>query len=128
MKNKLKRLESIRNEINILYAEKQVLDKDVIQYFIDNKDKFSELELDDYIVSLKWIYEKEIDYEKLEEMYPEIYILGLLPTFSKKQLLKVVDKEQARLILKECTYDTSHYKMVMKRKRKKYRKKVIVDE
>lgn len=127
MISKLNRLEQIRNETNALYAEKQGLEKEIIQHFIDNKENFDSIELDDYIASLKWVYEKHIDYEMMEELYPEIYVMGLLPTFSKRHLLKLVDKEQARLILRECSYSSSHYKVMLKRKRK-YRKRAVDSE
>lgn len=127
MNDKLKRLEEIRIETNNLYIEKQSLEKEIIQHFIDNKELFNEIELDNHIATLKWVYEKEIDYEKLEELYPEIYILGLRPKFSRKQLLKVIDDvNMIKLILRECTYNTSHYKLQLKNKRKK--KRVIKDE
>ena len=123
MLHKLIRLEEIRLKTNELYTEKYALEKEIIQYFLDNKKKFNEIELEEHIATLKWVYEKEIDYEKMEELYPEIYVLGLLPQFSKKQLLKVIDKEQANLILRECTYDTSHYKVKLKKKKRRYKKK-----
>lgn len=129
MQEKLNRLEEIRIKTNELYTEKYALEKEIIQHFLDNKENFNEIELEEHIATLKWVYEKEIDYKKMEELYPEIYVLGLLPQFSKKQLLKVVDKEQARIILKECTYDTSHYKTMLKNKKKRrYRKKVEKEE
>lgn len=123
MLHKLIRLEEIRLKTNELYTEKYALEKEIIQYFLDNKENFNEIELEEHIATLKWVYEKEIDYEKMEELYPEIYVLGLLPQFSKKQLLKVINKEQANLILRECTYDTSHYKVKLKKKKRRYKKK-----
>lgn len=123
MLHKLIRLEEIRLKTNELYTEKHTLEKEIIQYFLDNKENFNEIELSEHIATLKWVYEKEIDYKKMEELYPEIYVLGLLPQFSKKQLLKVIDKEQANLILRECTYDTSHYKVKLKKKKRRYKKK-----
>lgn len=123
IKEKLDRLEEIRIEVNNLYAERNAMEKEIIQHFLDNKENFKEIELERHIITLKWLYEKEIDYEKLAELYPDIYVLGLLPTFSKKHLLKVIDKKQAELVLRECTYDTSHYKILMRKKRKKYKKK-----
>ena len=82
--------------------------------------------MEEHIATLKWVYEKEIDYKKMEELYPEIYVLGLLPQFSKKQLLKVINKEQANLILRECTYDTSHYKVKLKRKNGDIKRKTVI--
>lgn len=123
MLHKLIRLEEIRLKTNELYTEKQAIEKEIIQHFLDNKENFNEIELSEHIATLKWVYEKEIDYKKMEELYPEIYVLGLLPQFSKKQLLKVIDKEQANLILRECTYDTSHYKVKLKKKKRRYKKK-----
>lgn len=123
MLHKLIRLEEIRLKTNELYTEKYALEKEIIQYFLDNKENFNEIELEEHIATLKWVYEKEIDYEKMEELYPEIYVLGLLPQFSKKQLLKVINKEQANLILRECTYDTSHYKVKLRKKKRRYKKK-----
>lgn len=123
MLHKLIRLEEIRLKTNELYTEKYALEKEIIQYFLDNKENFNEIELEEHIATLKWVYEKEIDYEKMEELYPEIYVLGLLPQFSKKQLLKVINKDQANLILRECTYDTSHYKVKLKKKKWRYKKK-----
>lgn len=123
MQEKLIRLEEIRLKTNELYTEKYALEKEIIQYFLDNKENFNEIELEEHIATLKWVYEKEIDYEKMEELYPEIYVLGLLPQFSKKQLLKVINKEQANLILRECTYDTSHYKVKLRKKKRRYKKK-----
>lgn len=123
MLHKLIRLEEIRLKTNELYTEKYALEKEIIQYFLDNKENFNEIELEEHIATLKWVYEKEIDYEKMEELYPEIYVLGLLPQFSKRQLLKVINKEQANLILRECTYDTSHYKVKLKKKKRRYKKK-----
>ncbi len=123
MLHKLIRLEEIRLKTNELYTEKYALEKEIIQYFLDNKENFNEIDLEEHIATLKWVYEKEIDYEKMEELYPEIYVLGLLPQFSKKQLLKVINKEQANLILRECTYDTSHYKVKLRKKKRRYKKK-----
>lgn len=123
MQEKLIRLEEIRLKTNELYTEKYGLEKEIIQYFLDNKENFNEIELEEHIATLKWVYEKEIDYKKMEELYPEIYVLGLLPQFSKRQLLKVINKEQANLILRECTYDTSHYKVKLKKKKRRYKKK-----
>lgn len=121
VQEKLNRFEEIRLEINALYKEKNTLEKEIIQFFLENKENFNEIELEEHIITLKWLYEKEIDYEKLEKLYPEIYVLGLVPTFSKKHLLQFIDKEQARLVLRECTYNQDHYKVVSKRKRKKHK-------
>lgn len=119
MEKKLEKYEQNRLKINEIYREQNKLEKDIIKHFLDNKEKFSEIELDKHMMTLKWIYDKHIDYEKLEKLYPDIYVLGLETTFSKTRLLKVMDRKEAEIVLRECTYNSSHYKIKMSRRRRR---------
>lgn len=121
VKKKLDRLEDARQEINNLYIERQNIEKEIIPFMIENKDKFKSFENEDYIFKLTWVFDKYIDYEKMKKQYPDIYMLGLTRTFSKNVLLKTVDNKTAAKILKDCTYDGSHYRV---RDKKIWRRKV----
>lgn len=112
-----------KKKITDIYIDQHKLEKEIIQYFIDNKELFTEIELDEHIISLQWVFDKYIDYELLEKKYPEIYLLGLTPTFSKTHLMKVISKEDSNLILRECTLNSSEYKLKLKRKKKEYKEK-----
>lgn len=121
IEDKIQQFMDTREEVKKLYVKQKELEQEIIQHFIDNKNDFSSIKNGNYILSLKWVYDKIIDYEKLEAEYPEIYILGLRPEFSKLHLLKVIDKKQVELIIRECTLNTSRYKLDVKWDRSKYK-------
>lgn len=117
--SKLNKIEELRNEVKNAYVEINKLEKEIIEEWLENKDL--KLESDKNYYQMLWIYNKEIDYKKLEQEYPEIYILGLRPTFSKEHLFHSVDKDMANKILRKYTYDLSEYKL-KKEGRNKYGK------
>lgn len=118
--SKLDRIEEIRNDIKNSYVELNKLEKEVIELWLENKDLV--LESKKHIYQMLWIYEKEIDYEELEKNYPEIYILGLRPSFSKEHLFHSVSVSVGNEILRNHTYDLSRYKLKRKGKNKNVRK------
>lgn len=112
--SKLERLEHLRNQVKDIYVEINELEKEVKEIWLN--DKSLVLESDNYAYNMLWVHSKEIDYNKLEKLYPEIYILGLRPTFSKEHLFHSIDKNLANKVLRECLIDTSEYKLERKRK------------
>ncbi len=111
MEQELKRLEEVRGEINKLYREKSELETKVIQHMITQGDKSVQTLDDKSILTLKWVYEKKIDYEKLEREYPDVYELGLLTTFSANKCILAMDRIIFNEILKECTIPNNHYEL-----------------
>jgi predicted phage-related endonuclease len=117
VKEKIKRLNEIRQEISKLYKEKEELEQKVIDAMVELGDKnipFNDFE----VLTLAWVFDKKIDYERLKALYPEVYELGLTTTFSTNQALRSMDTKFFNLILKDCLSQEPHY--VVKYKPKKY--------
>ena len=118
MEQELKRLDELRVEIAKLYKEKNELESKVIESMISNGDKSIPTLDDTAILTLKWIYEKKIDYVKLESLHPHVYELGLMTTFSANKCLLAMDRKVFNEVLKTCTAPNNHYEL--KRESKKY--------
>ena len=117
---KIERLEEIRKSINNLYQEKSEIEKDIIKELVELGDKSIPLN-DNQNLTLLWIYEKKIDYERLKEKYPNVYKLGLMTTFSSNQALRSMDKNLWEKILQDCLTVNPHYELrKTKKKRKNY--------
>lgn len=109
IKDKLEGIQEHRSNIRKEYSGINKLEGDIIQLMIENDLK--QIELGDKLYELMWIYDKKIDYDKLKELYPDIYELGLQSTFSKKLLYLTVDEEYADKIINECTTMSPHYEL-----------------
>jgi len=92
MKNKLNELVEIQEQIKKLYVRKNELENDIKRLF--NESGINTLRINKNSVAvLKTMFEKQIDYDKLKEQYPEIYKQGLMTNFSISRALKSVDKK-----------------------------------
>lgn len=81
MKNKLNELVEIQEQIKKLYVRKNELENDIKTLF--NESGINTLRINKNSVAvLKTMFEKQIDYDKLKEQYPEIYKQGLMTNFS----------------------------------------------
>ena len=109
VENKLKEIQEHRANIRKEYSAINKLEGDIIQLMIENDLK--DIEVDNRIYELMWVYDKKIDYELLEREYPEIYRLGLYTSFSKKLLYNSIDKSKADAIIRECTTLAPHYEL-----------------
>lgn len=119
MKTKLTRLQEIRNEVRKLYAEKEKLEQEVIDYMVHNDLK--EIDLNDNgneLLTLKWVFETKLDYERLQALYPKIYEQGLITSFSVNRALKSVDKKLLKMIIDDCRTARPHYEIRYKKKKK----------
>lgn len=125
MKDKIDRYNHLSHEITKLYLERNELESDIVDEFLTDKEKYSNLETDWYFINFAFKSKRIIDYEKMERDYPEIYMLGLRPTFSKDTLLNSLDKNITENIIKECTYLENKYKITRK---KKYKKKGVDED
>ena len=119
MKKKLERLSEIRTSINELYKEKSRLEDEIITHVIDNKLDKENIMLDDKMrMALVWVVDKRIDYDKLQKDYPDVYELGIVPTFSATQALNGIDRDLFNKILRDCTTVRPHYKAKYKSTKK----------
>jgi len=121
VKEKVKRLQEIREEINKLYAEKGKIEQEVIDQLVEQGDKVYELN-DSEFIALKWVFDKKIDYERMKAIYPEIYEQGLITSFSTNRALMSVDKKLFTMILDDCTTIDPHYELEYK---KNYKRKPL---
>ncbi len=115
MINKLHRLQEIKANVRSEYAEMDVLKKEIVKEMVESKTKI--VDIDKHLqATLVWVVEKDIDYEKLMRLYPDIYILGLKPTFSTKQALNSVSPNLLNKIIKDCTKQSAQYNLKVGRK------------
>lgn len=115
MKQKLDRLQEIKANIRLEYAEMDILKKDIVKEMVETSNKEINLGNGNQAV-LVWAVENKIDYEKLMKLYPNIYKLGLKPTFSTKQALNSVSPKLFNKIIKDCTKTTAQYNLKVGRK------------
>lgn len=108
MEKEIARLNEIREEIKKLYSEKKVLETKIVETLIVNKEKVITFNQNE-IITLSWVFDKKIDYEKLKTKYPDVYTLGIVPSFSAKQALLSLDSKTFNKILKDCTTSNPHY-------------------
>ena len=116
MKQKLDRLQEIKANIRLEYAEMSVLKKDIVKEMVETDNKIVNID-SDLQATLVWVVEKNIDYDKLMKLYPDIYKLGLKPTFSTKQALNSVSPKLLNKIIKDCTKTTAQYNLKVGRKK-----------
>ena len=115
MKQKLDRLQEIKANIRLEYAEMDLLKKAIVKEMVETDNKIIDLDKSNQ-ATLVWAVDKEIDYNKLMKLYPDIYKLGLRPTFSTKQALNSVSPKLLNKIIKDCTKQSSKYKLKVGRK------------
>jgi hypothetical protein len=116
MKQKLDRLQEIKANVRLEYAEMDILKKDIVKEMVETDTKIIDLDKNTQ-ATLVWIVEKDIDYDKLMKLYPDIYKLGLRPTFSTKQALNSVSPKLLNKIIKDCIKETKEYKLKVGRKK-----------
>jgi len=116
MKQKLDRLQEIKANIRLEYAEMDLLKKAIVKEMVETDNKIIDLDKSNQ-ATLVWAVDKEIDYNKLMKLYPDIYKLGLRPTFSTKQALNSVSPKLLNKIIKDCTKQSSKYKLKVGRKK-----------
>jgi predicted phage-related endonuclease len=114
LKESLKRIEQVREEIKKSYVELDRLKKEVVKELVESGSKTVDLE-GDLHATLVWVVEKKIDYDKLQKEYEDIYVLGLRPSFSKTQALNSVSAPLLNKILKDCTITEMGYELKTKR-------------
>lgn len=116
MKDKLLRLDEVRKEITKLYTEKIALETEIGEYVKEHGENWH-IDLDEnYIVRVKEMVDKEIDYEMLKEKYPDVYELGLTTTFNLKTALNSIDYKLFNEILRDCSTYGKKYKVSKERK------------
>ena len=116
MKQKLKRLQEIKANVRLEYAEINSLEKEIIKEMVETDNKIIDLDKATQ-ATLVWVVDKEIDYDKLVKLYPDIYKLGLKPTFSTNQALNSVSPNLLNKIIKDCTKTTAQYSLKVGRKK-----------
>ncbi|MDD5293405.1 MAG: hypothetical protein PHW40_03725 [Candidatus Izemoplasmatales bacterium] len=116
----MRRLGEIRNEVGKLYIEKKAIENRVLEYMRETDIK--ETPIDERTkLTMAWAYDKRIDYERLEELYPDVYRMGLIATFSKTHALMAVDGNLLNMILRDCT--TANPRFVPRYEKRKQKKK-----
>ena len=115
MKQKLDRVQEIKSNIRLEYAEMSVLKKDIVKEMVETDNKIVDIDKGSQ-ATLVWVVEKNIDYDKLMKLYPDIYKLGIKPTFSTKQALNSVSPNLLNKIIKDCTKTTAQYNLKVGRK------------
>ena len=115
MKQKLDRLQEIKANIRFEYAEMDILKKDIVKEMVETRNKFINFEVNNQ-ATLVWFIEKNIDYIKLMKLYPDIYKLGIKPTFNMKQALNSISPNLLNKIIKDCTKTTKEYKLKVGKK------------
>lgn len=119
LEKKLKRLQQLKKEVAAKYKEINKLQNEVIDEMLKVKKK--EVDLSKTLhATLAWCIEKKIDYDKLIKEYPDIYLFGLKPTFSRKQALNSVSEEVLSSVLKSCIVQEKNYSIKFKRGVKKH--------
>ena len=115
MNRKLNRLLEIKANVRSEYAEMNTLKKEIIEEMVVSGNKVVDY---DPITqaALVWVIEKEINYEKLMKWYPDVYRLGLKPTFSTTQALNSISKDLLNKIIKDCTEIDQKYNLKVGRR------------
>jgi predicted GTPase len=116
MKKNLNRLQEIKANIRLEYAEMDILKKDIVKEMVETDIKVLDFGKTTQ-ATLVWVVENKLDYDKLMKLYPDIYKLGLRPTFSTKQALNSVSPKLLNKIIKDCTKTSSKYKLKVGRKK-----------
>jgi len=116
MKQKLARLQEIKANIRSEYAEMDILKKEIVKEMVESDNKIIDLDKNTQ-ATLVWVVDKDIDYDKLMELYPDIYKLGLRPTFSTKQALNSVSSKLLTKIIKDCAKQSSKYNLKVGKKK-----------
>jgi len=115
MKDKLARLQALKLNVKKEYVEINALKKDIVKEMVETDSK--EIAYDQNTkATLEWVVEKAIDYEKLMKLYPDVYRLGLKPTFSTRQALHSISKELLNKVIKDCTKGSAQYNLKVGRK------------
>ena len=122
MDKNLKRLGEIKKEVANLYKEKYKIEQSIIDDMVENKEKTLKLNDDDFM-TLKWVYDKKIDYNRMETIYPEVYEQGLMTTFSKTVALMSMDRKLFKMILDDCITIDPHYELEEVKKKGKWKSK-----
>ena len=112
----IKRIETIKANIRKEYAELNKLNDKVVKEMLENDTKEMDCD-DDTKATLVWAVDKKIDYTKLMNLYPDIYKLGIKPTFSTTQALKSVSPSLLNKIIKDCTKKSAQYNLKVGRKK-----------
>ena len=115
MKEKLDRLQEIKANIRLEYAEIDTLKKAIVKEMVETNHKVVDIDKNTQ-ATLVWVVENKLDYDKLMKLYPDIYKLGLKPTFSTKQALNSVSPKLLNKIIKDCTKTTAQYNLKVGRK------------
>ena len=114
LEEKLKKIQSLKKEVTNKYIEINKIQKEVIEEMLDSKTKSVEISKGLQAVLVSFI-EKKIDYDKLTKDYPDIYVLGLKTTFSKKQALNCISSKVLESVLKDCIITEKSYDIKYKR-------------
>jgi hypothetical protein len=115
MKQKLEIIQSIKANIRLEYVVMNKLKKEIVKEMVETNTKLIDLDKNTQ-ATLVWAVDKEIDYDKLMKLYPDIYKLGLKPTFSVKQALNSVSPKLLNKIIKDCIKETKEYKLKVGKK------------
>ena len=115
MKQKLEIIQSIKANIRLEYVVMNKLKKEIVKEMVETNTKLIDLDKNTQ-ATLVWAVDKEIDYDKLMKLYPDIYKLGLKPTFSTKQALNSVSPKLLNKIIKDCTKTTKEYNLKVGKK------------
>ena len=115
-RSKLDRISELNETIRKAYVELNSLKSEVVKEMVLNDVKSIDLS-DKEEITLKWVIEKEIDYERLQKLYPDVYLFGLRQTFSAKQALNCVKKDLLHKIIKDCVLINAEYKAKVGRKK-----------
>ena len=116
MKQKLDRLQEIKANVRLEYIEMNTLKKEIVKEMVETDNKVVDIDKTTQ-ATLVWVVDKKIDYDKLIKLYPDIYKLGLRPTFSTKQALNSVSATLLTKIIKDCTKQSSQYNLKVGRKK-----------
>ena len=120
LNEKLKKVQEIRNKISKLYIELNTIKSDIVKDMVESDKQKETIDIDsNYQATLVWAVEKKIDYEKLMESYPDIYILGLKNTFSSTQALNSISSNLLNKVLKDCYKTNMGYELEFKKRRRK---------
>ena len=92
-----------------------ILKKDIVKEMVEMDIKVLDIDKNTQ-ATLVWAVDKDIDYDKLMKLYPDIYKLGLHPVFSIKQALNSVSPKLLNKIIKDCTKTNAKYNLKVGRK------------
>mgnify|MGYP000929290900 CR=1 FL=1 len=124
LSEKVEKLKILKSQLKSLYLDKLSLEKDIVSQIEKSTDDELSILNHENTLEIALLSEKKVDYDKLKELYPNVYQWGLVPMFNyKKALLSFEDKKMFWKIMNDCKVDIETKKLKVKKNAKRTYKK-----